>query len=128
VSLFNSKILNKAVIAALILAVMFSVGVCAAVSMSSMREDHSQMPDVVGGHIDHAQSLLQAIVPFLVLIAFVFCAILSIVFISKVAIQSAIKYLFSYSIEDPPPLKEKLFKRLFNPRSPPRLSACFCSC
>ena len=73
--------------------------------------------DVVNiNHVDHANSLIQAIIPIVIVLLLIVCIIF---FVLQLEVPKNKLILYSFFEESPPPFFSRSLTWLFNPRSPP---------
>ncbi len=109
--------LRKFLSVALIAVAAFSVAVCAHAAFVSMghMEGHADMSE---GHVAHAQSLIQATVPAVILFTILIVFALAVAsFFDAITVHIQSVYV---ALESPPPRRQLYLCRTSSPRSPPR--------
>jgi len=98
-----------------ILALSFSVLACAYLSLGSM-DMHSHMDGMSIDHVSHANSLILAMIPTIILLLIALCAMWFISFFETPLTSPTFKY---FLVESAPPPTRGSSRYFFNPRAPP---------
>jgi hypothetical protein len=109
------KVVNKLLFILIAALLVLSVLGCSYLASTSMvMSSHEQM--VLIDHIDHANSLVLAIVPIMAALIFFMCVL---IFMGYLEIPGNVLFRQSFINKSPPIVTLESFRYLFNPRSPP---------